>query len=284
MRAAAAVAALFSAVAGALAILHGQAVIAIFAALGASAAALSVWLDLRDTRRSRARHREAQSEIATLRSDLKLDQLTGHLNRSAFTAVLTDLARSDSRSTLVSLYFFDLNRFKEVNDTLGHEIGDLLLRGGGETRCRGARRANSRSTAWAARIRRDHPVSRREARRAFWAQALVDVHCRSVSPRRRCVEVSASVGVAIGDAAVHGGDECCAAPIPRCMRSRAWGGGLPCLRRSAVQPADARTRSAQELPRARFEERFELHYNRSSNARNGMIEKAEALLRSQDHA
>lgn len=128
VRAAAAVAALFAAVAMGLALLQGQALAAIFGGLGALAALLSAWFDAQDSRRLKARHWRAKSEIAELRNDLRLDPLTGHLNRTAFTATLSDLAQSDSRSTLVSLFFFDLNHFKEVNDTLGHDIGDQLLR------------------------------------------------------------------------------------------------------------------------------------------------------------
>jgi diguanylate cyclase (GGDEF)-like protein/PAS domain S-box-containing protein len=52
------------------------------------------------------------------------DPLTGLANRRALIAELTDLA-DVGRHHLVLI---DLNRFKEVNDTLGHEAGDALLR------------------------------------------------------------------------------------------------------------------------------------------------------------
>ena len=56
------------------------------------------------------------------------DSLTGLPNRIAFNERLVlDLARAKRRSEVVGVVLFDLDRFKEVNDTLGHEFGDKLL-------------------------------------------------------------------------------------------------------------------------------------------------------------
>jgi diguanylate cyclase (GGDEF)-like protein len=53
------------------------------------------------------------------------DELTGLKNRAAFRDIVTDAIREDRRPGCVLL--MDLDRFKEVNDTLGHRYGDLLL-------------------------------------------------------------------------------------------------------------------------------------------------------------
>ena len=66
------------------------------------------------------------------RRRLRMDPLTGHLNRAAFTQALEELAATSSDSTMVMLLYFDLNRFKEVNDTLGHYVGDRLLEAVGD--------------------------------------------------------------------------------------------------------------------------------------------------------
>ncbi len=56
------------------------------------------------------------------------DALTGLYNRKAFIEFLENEVKYAQRyGSGLTLLFFDLNRFKQVNDTFGHEIGDRLL-------------------------------------------------------------------------------------------------------------------------------------------------------------
>ncbi|MBW4668586.1 MAG: CHASE2 domain-containing protein [Cyanomargarita calcarea GSE-NOS-MK-12-04C] len=56
------------------------------------------------------------------------DPLTGLTNRKYFIEQLSEsIAWAQSNNLLLALLFIDLDGFKQVNDTLGHEIGDRLL-------------------------------------------------------------------------------------------------------------------------------------------------------------
>ncbi len=67
--------------------------------------------------------------IASLAHEASHDPLTGLLNRSAFLDVLEEsLARSRRVGRSVAVLFLDLDGFKEINDELGHEAGDEILR------------------------------------------------------------------------------------------------------------------------------------------------------------
>ena len=56
------------------------------------------------------------------------DPLTGLPNRSAFLGRLESAVRHLPPGSMVAILLMDLDRFKEINDTLGHHNGDNLLR------------------------------------------------------------------------------------------------------------------------------------------------------------
>ncbi len=62
---------------------------------------------------------------ATIKRQATHDELTGLPNRSH---LMTEMQRRLARGEAFSLALIDLNRFKDVNDALGHSTGDELLR------------------------------------------------------------------------------------------------------------------------------------------------------------
>lgn len=58
----------------------------------------------------------------------KYDSLTGLANRTLFKEFLVaSLARSERREKNTAVMYLDLDHFKQINDTLGHDAGDMLL-------------------------------------------------------------------------------------------------------------------------------------------------------------
>jgi diguanylate cyclase (GGDEF)-like protein len=56
------------------------------------------------------------------------DSLTGLPNRALFNDRLEQaIIKSKRETTKVALFFLDLDHFKEINDTLGHDVGDAIL-------------------------------------------------------------------------------------------------------------------------------------------------------------
>ncbi|MGA2816097.1 MAG: EAL domain-containing protein [Xanthobacteraceae bacterium] len=78
------------------------------------------------TAREISRRKEAEGQLKRL---AQFDLLTGLANRGVFVAEVTraiERAHRDERTFAV--LYLDLDHFKDVNDTLGHPIGDQLLR------------------------------------------------------------------------------------------------------------------------------------------------------------
>src|SRR5690606_16866182 len=56
------------------------------------------------------------------------DSLTGLPNRAMFHSELSRiLAGAEATGSEVSVLFIDIDQFKEINDSLGHHVGDMLL-------------------------------------------------------------------------------------------------------------------------------------------------------------
>jgi diguanylate cyclase (GGDEF)-like protein len=80
---------------------------------------------------ARARERENEAKLAHAQRVEYLayhDGLTALPNRSLFNKLLAQAIRQAPRfQRQVAVAFIDLDRFKQINDTLGHEAGDQLL-------------------------------------------------------------------------------------------------------------------------------------------------------------
>lgn len=86
---------------------------------------------LRESGRTRVRlEQERQRLISDLTTMAETDSLTGLLNRRAFEGrvrKLNSTAPDPAQPSWVSMVLFDIDYFKRVNDTYGHDGGDLAL-------------------------------------------------------------------------------------------------------------------------------------------------------------
>jgi diguanylate cyclase len=89
-----------------------------------------------DLNEARAQAEEAEQRIQALEAELaqvsnlvREDQLTGSLNRRGLDEAFTrELARADRLVAPLSIGLLDIDHFKKLNDSLGHQVGDQALK------------------------------------------------------------------------------------------------------------------------------------------------------------
>jgi len=77
----------------------------------------------------------AEQRIEQLKSELELvnklvreDQLTGALNRRGMDdAMAREAARAERNGTPLCITLIDIDNFKKINDSFGHQVGDIVL-------------------------------------------------------------------------------------------------------------------------------------------------------------
>ena len=96
------------------------------------ASALRSHEDLINTRKqahdAEERVKQLEQELEQVSEKMHEDQLTGALNRRGMDEAMDrELKRADRQQTPISLALLDIDNFKQLNDTLGHQAGDQAL-------------------------------------------------------------------------------------------------------------------------------------------------------------
>lgn len=160
-----------------------------------------------------------------------LDDLTGLTTRSAFLSHLSSALHSDPASS-IAVHCLDLDRFKMVNDTLGHAVGDLLLKKVADRLTAACRKSDI-----IARLGGDEfvvlqrNVDQEEAAETL-ASRIVDLIGRTYVIHGHTINIGASVGVVIGEDAVRRATFF-ATVISPCMRRKGRGGAVTASSRAA---------------------------------------------------
>ncbi|MEO8061835.1 MAG: EAL domain-containing protein [Pseudomonadota bacterium] len=227
---------------------------------------------VRDIRERRAQQRRLQHQATH-------DSLTGLPNREALITHLDTALAAQHATPDIALLMLDLCRFKEVNDTLGHNIGDRVL-------CEVSQRFAQTlgESGFIARIGGDEfTVVLHQAQNsgsvAQIAQALADGLRTPIDVAGISIEIGVSIGIArypddCGDAQTLLRQADVAMYVAK-RRGAAYEYYDPAHDENTVR----KLAIGGELRAAIANDQLELHFQPQVNLRSGMVESAEALVR-----
>jgi diguanylate cyclase (GGDEF)-like protein len=220
-------------------------------------------------------------EVRAAAGGASRDPLTGLAGREELRrSIAAQLARFQRGGDRFAVLCIDLDRFKAVNDTLGHPMGDALLRRVAERLAKAARREDL-----VARLGGDEfailqiGAGQPEAAEALAAR-LVDLIGRSYVVDGHMLNIGASVGVALAGADGTDPDVLLKNADLALYRAKSDGRGVF---RFFEQEMDARMQARRsleiDLRRALALKEFELAYQPQVQASDGVVTGFEALLR-----
>jgi diguanylate cyclase (GGDEF)-like protein/PAS domain S-box-containing protein len=209
------------------------------------------------------------------------DTLTGLPNRRMFQNSLDyEIKNSNRQSHPLGLMFLDLDKFKEVNDTLGHDKGDLLLIEAAQ------RIANCvRETDMVARLGGDEftvilPNLGRTNNAAGIASKIIDTLSQPFDLAGNSVFVGASVGITVYPNDAASLEELMSHADQAMYQAKAEGRNRFCYFTPSLQALSRkRARLTNDMRRALSDGQFELYYQPVVELASGDIHKAEALIR-----
>ena len=208
------------------------------------------------------------------------DALSGLPNREFFSQRLTSSLREAEPGKRVAVMFLDLDRFKAVNDTLGHEVGDDLL-----VAVAGRLQRAVRSGTLVARIGGDEftvlmPDLDKETR----AEKLAERICQSLSAPfklgRNEVAISTSVGIALSEGTSVGAGELMRRADVAMYKAKSRGPANWQFWSSELDGATIeRMQMESELRRAVERDELTLVFQPIGSVRQGRVTGVEALVR-----
>ncbi|MBN8773419.1 MAG: EAL domain-containing protein [Thiobacillus sp.] len=228
----------------------------------------------------RAIYAEAVSRpFRQMRHMLTHDDLTGLPNRTAFSERLNQSIRSGDETEPCTVMLLDLDHFQNVNDTLGHEYGDLLL-----VAVAGRIRATLPAPAFLARFSGDEfmillaRTTSEQARQV--GQTLLDAMGREFDIGSDRLGIGVSIGIVSYPA--DGESASVLMRYADLALHRAKAAGRNCLRvfsHDLSEEIQRRVLLEARLKQALERKELTLHYQPKLEIRTGSLMGWEALLR-----
>jgi diguanylate cyclase (GGDEF)-like protein/PAS domain S-box-containing protein len=210
------------------------------------------------------------------------DALTGLANRAAVTQQIEEAAaRQRRRGDSFTVLLLDLDRFKHVNDTLGHSAGDALLR-----QAAARLKALLRETDVLARLGGDEfaiiqsgETDQRKAASVL-ADRTIEIFAKPFDIDGNEVNIGTSIGIALAPEHGTNPDSLLKMADMALYGAKSAGrNGYRFFDPDMGAAADARLALENELRRAVAQNEFELHYQPIIDTKTRRICSAEALIR-----
>jgi diguanylate cyclase (GGDEF)-like protein len=232
----------------------------------------------------REKQRQIEEQNVELTRMATADPLTGLPNRlSLFDTLEREISRAERGNRSLAVMFIDLDEFKTINDTLGHQAGDELLQKVARRLSRIVRRhdelfrlGGDEFTVVLVDVRDAREAGEAAARIAKALEQPVDVAGREMMVR-------ASLGISVFPA--DGPDVSALmrhADIAMYSVKRSGKGDFAFFDASMIQERQERIALSGRMPRALAQERFVLHYQPQVDAQTRQVTGVEALVRWQE--
>ncbi len=210
------------------------------------------------------------------------DHLTGIGNRALFESrldkALEHLVAEDVTS--LTLFFLDLDRFKVVNDTLGHAVGDALLRLVSERLGRSLRESDTLARLGGDEFAILLASSPGKDSAADLATRIIDLIQRPYLIDGSVINVGASIGIAVAPEDGTTRDQLLKSADLALYQSKAAGRGVFHFFQPAMQERAQQRRSLElDLRKALVLRQFELHYQPQIDVETETVIGLEGLLR-----
>lgn len=231
---------------------------------------------------ARRRHLERSALLARLEHDALYDALTGLPNRFLFSDRLgVSMAKLErDRTHLFAVCFVDLDRFKNLNDSYGHAMGDQLLR--------------SVSDRFSKLLRPSDTVARMggdeftflldgltKSQESFQiAKRILNSVERPFDIDGHSISVGASIGICLGDSKYQSPEEILRDADTAMYRAKALGKGRIDIFEPEMHAEVAQTtRIEHDLHTALERNELSIHYQPVVNLQTNRVDGFEALLR-----